>query len=263
MTLTEMICDLTLPCADNGEEFTDVERIDRINKLLCQSHYFCLEKTPLAQVWGHRDFDPSLPMVLISSHIDSLYTRYHAGCSDGILCGTFDNSITNAIVIYLMLGNLLPTQTLVAFTGDEEYDSNGADQVMTVLSKLHTSPLHPQFVLVLDITEEAYDTHGFTFENLFCQTSKKPRVLLRFQKKREIKTLICGGFAPVDVFVIKNGEADESWQYNEYDLNCCSLCLPCKTLTGDMHDNQGVFVKQNSVIEYADALQKIVGILIG
>ena len=131
MNLTQLICELTLPCADNGRDFTRTDRIHRIRDLLRSTPYTCLGEKPLAQVWQHPDFDPALPLVRVSSHIDSLYTNYHASCDDGILLGTFDNSVTNAVILSLILENRLPQQVLVAFTGDEEDQSRGADQAST------------------------------------------------------------------------------------------------------------------------------------
>jgi hypothetical protein len=252
MNLTKLICDLTLPCADNGCYFHRKERIIRLREWLAPSAYVCLPDKPLALVWRHRDFDPSQPMLLVSSHIDSLYTHYHASCSDGILLGTFDNSITNAIVIDRMLGGHLHPQVLVAFTGDEEDSSRGADHVMQLLQSC--GPLHPEFVVVLDVTEEAYDTHAFTVENLFRNKSESSAACLRFSRIREIISLCQSILAPADVYIITEGDPDESWQYDEHDLNCCAFCLPIQTITGDMHDDDGVYARCTSVTSYAAAL---------
>ena len=56
---------------------------------------------------------------------------------------------------------------------------------------------------------------------------------------------------------VKDAEADESWQYDEYDLNCFSFCLPCHSPSGDMHDDSGVVVRLNDLAIYSDALCKL------
>ena len=263
MNLTELICDLTLPCADNGRDFTRTDRIHRIRDLLRSTPYTCLGERPLAQVWQHPDFDPALPLVLVSSHIDSLYTNYHASCNNGTLLGTFDNSVTNAVILSLIMENRLPRQVLVAFTGDEENDSRGADQVMDILQSTSPNPIHPGMVVVLDITEESYENHSFTFENLFRASKASLSVPLRFEKKRDLAQFLRDLLAPSDPIIIKEGDPDESWQYDEHDLNCFAFCLPCKTITGDMHDDEGVYVKESAAHQYANTLAEVLALMLG
>ena len=263
MNLLQLICELTLPCADNGRDFNRTGRIQRIRDLLRSTPYTCLGEKPLAQVWQHPDFDPALALVLVSSHIDSHYTNYHASCDDSILLGTFDNSVTNAVILSLILENRLPQQVLVAFTGDEEDESRGADQVIDMLRNAPPKPIHPEMVVVLDITEESYDSHSFTFENLFRASKESHSAQLRFEKKRDLAQFLRDLLAPSDPIIIKEGEPDESWQYDEHDLNCFAFCLPCKTITGDMHDEDGVHVKESSVHQYANTLAEVLALILG
>ena len=51
--------------------------------------------------------------------------------------GTFDNSLTNAMTVSLMLEDALAMNVAVVFTGDEEEDSNGAADVAAFFRKLH------------------------------------------------------------------------------------------------------------------------------
>jgi len=261
MNLTQLICELTLPCADNGRDFTRTDRIHRIRDLLRSTPYTCLGEKPLAQVWQHPGFVPALPLVLVSSHIDSLYTNYHASCDDGILLGTFDNSVTNAVILSLILENRLPQQVLVAFTGDEEDESRGADQVIDILQNAPPNAIHPEMVVVLDITEESYDSHSFTFENLFRASKESPSAQFRFEKKRDLAQFLRNLLAPSDPVIIKEGEPDESWQYDEHDLNCFAFCLPCKTITGNIHDEEGVHVKESSAHQYANTLATVLALM--
>ena len=55
---------------------------------------------------------------------------------------------------------------------------------------------------------------------------------------------------------IKNGDEDEAWLYDKYDLNCFSLCLPCRLLGDDMHDDAGVAILRKALKKYSHALQQ-------
>lgn len=92
-------------------------------------------------------------------------------------------------------------------------------------------------------------------ENYFV-TSRHDDSLLRFSRKQKLKKYLRGILG--DPTFVKDAEADESWQYDEYDLNCFSLCLPCSLLGHDMHDDAGVMVRKDFFMEFAGALQKIV-----
>lgn len=67
------------------------------------------------------------------------------------MLGTFDNSITNASIVYLMLSRALPRNVIVAFTGDEEETSRGALDVSRFIEDHNLDVLN---IFVLDVTEE-------------------------------------------------------------------------------------------------------------
>jgi hypothetical protein len=257
MRLTYLIHHLTVPCADNGKKFTQTEHINRTESLLASTRYSSLGRKSLAQLWQHPDFDSALPFLLVSSHIDSLYHHYHSRCEDGMLHGTYDNSITNAAILSLILDDHLPPQVLVAFTGDEEENSRGADQVMKILRKSTHAPLRPECVVVLDITEEGFASHAFTVENVFHSEGPPAGARLRFTAIRQLTQRLRTLLAPTDLCIIEEGEPDESWQYDEHNLNCFAFCLPCQTLTGDMHDDEGVRIKESSASQYTDTLARL------
>lgn len=56
---------------------------------------------------------------------------------------------------------------------------------------------------------------------------------------------------------IKDAEPDGSWQYDEHDLNCFSLCLPCKVLGKDRHEDCGVEIQTDSFLPYGEALERV------
>lgn len=249
--LFQRIRDLTVPSADDGRAFVEFARLDRIAALLQNSCYRSLANRPLARIYSHQNCNPDEPYILISCHIDSLYERYFAEKGDGVFIGTFDNSACNALLVEAMLADALPPQALIAFTGDEEEDSKGADQTVETLDQDgFLSRL--QMVMVLDLTEEGYKKCSFTLENLFV---RKMGEGLRFECKKELKKYLKKIVGPA-VFLI-NAEADESWQYHENRLNCFSLCLPCKARANDMHDDRGVKIREDAIITYLQVLSQL------
>ncbi len=253
--LLQQIVHLTVPCADDGHRFTSRDRLDRIVTELNRSPYVLLDSRPLAYVYRHQEYDAEKPTILISNHIDSLYSNYFTNDADNVVHGTFDNSACNAVAVASMVRGMLAPQALIAFTGDEEDESTGADQTMEILRMQGMAFRALELVITLDLTEEAYGSSHFTIENSFV-TSRHDDSLLRFSRKRKLKRYLRGILG--DPTFVKNAEADESWQYDEYDLNCFSLCLPCALLGHDMHDDSGVMIRKNSLMEFAGALQKIV-----
>jgi hypothetical protein len=78
---------------------------------------------------------------------------------------------------------------------------------------------------------------------------------LKFSRRGQLKNYLTEIVeSPV---TIKNGDADEAWLYDEYDLNCFSLCLPCRLLGDDMHDDTGVAILQKSLEKYSHTLQQL------
>ena len=244
---------LTVPCSDDGKKFILTERLDLITQALRKSDYNCLADLPLAKVYHHRDFQLDKPAILVSCHIDSVYSEYFARMQDGELHGTFDNSACNALLVEAMLQNLLPAQALVTFTGDEEKKSRGADRTIVFLQKMDIFQTL-EMVITLDLTEEHFGSCHFTIEN-HCVEKKNKESLLKFSKKQDMVDYLS---AMIDSPVfIKNAEPDESWIYREYDLNCFTLCLPCRLLGEDMHDDTGVAIKEDSVTGYIEALKRL------
>ncbi len=263
--------ELTLPCEDNGIRWTRRERLDAIASALNGTAYSLLGKSELAFVYRHSGYSRKKPTILVSTHVDSLYGQYFARKVGAEIHGTFDNSATNGVVVELMRQGSLPPQVLVAFTGDEEENSRGADQTVEILSQGGLFSML-ELVMVLDLTEEAYGQAAFTLENLFVE-SNQAEALLRFSGKRDLKSYLttilkddaCPGIKKTtsskpsshDLVVVMNAAPDESWQYDEHDLNCFSLCLPCRPLDGDMHSDLGVAIQCTAFEQYALALKQL------
>ena len=241
--LASRIAQLTVPCSDDGARFVTTNRLDLIQRALLESQHECVADLPLAKIFQHRHFQKVDATILVSCHIDSCYRKYFAISKAGELHGTFDNSACNAITVEAMLNNLLPAQVLVSFTGDEENQSRGVDQTIAFLQevKLFDSL---EMIVILDITEECFRSRHFTVENLFFRERHR-QSLLQFDRKRDLKRYL-RTVLESPAFV-EDAEPDEAWQYGKYDLNCFSLCLPCRVLGSDMHADTGLTILEDSI----------------
>ncbi|MCX6986376.1 MAG: hypothetical protein NT118_16765, partial [Lentisphaerae bacterium] len=106
----------------------------------------------------------------------------------------------------------------------------------------------------LDLTEEHFGICHFTIENHSVEKRNRES-LLKFGKKQHMVDYLS---AMIDSpLFVKNADPDESWLYREYDLNCFSLCLPCRLLGDDMHDDSGVAIKEHSTSGYIEALRRL------
>ena len=254
--LIDLVENLTVPSQDDGRQFVRRERIIEISRRLEDAPYARLGNEPLALVWRHRDLRTDAPFVLLSTHVDSVYLRYSCVVGEREIRGTLDNSATNAVALHLMLAGSLDPQVVVAFTGDEEEDCQGADAALSCCSGLGEVPGLPEMVVTLDLTEERFGMSPFTVENYFRRKGT-PRTRLRFDSKKSLKAFIAEKLPGMDPAFIPDAEPDESWQYDEHDLNCFSLCLPCRCLGADMHDEVGVVVRRDDATAHARALVEL------
>ena len=97
-----------------------------------------------------------------------------------------------------------------------------------------------------DVTEEGWeDEKAFTIENVLPEDDES--------RQQRMAESLKGAVADIDgnPCVIVDGEPDEAWEYDEYDLPCCSVCMPCR---GDMHSEEGVEIRRAGIKAYAEAL---------
>ncbi len=207
-------------------------------------------------VYRHRDFQPHKPFILISSHIDSAYKNYFASDGGEEIFGTLDNSATNAILVQSMSDGAIPIQSVVAFTGDEEEDSLGAQQTIAFLKETASGWSLPEMTITLDLTEECYATKSFTIENYFVSPCSGNHLLV-FDQPTDLKDYITRKLKEEDPAFIEGAEPDESWQYRDNHLHCFSLCLPCRVLADDMHSDEGVAVRAASLDGFAATLSSL------
>ena len=159
--------------------------------------------------------------------------------------GTWDNALTNAAVVELMLSGRLPQNVVVAFTGDEEVKSRGAQEVVGALSE---ADCYVRFVVVTDVTNVGWE-HGlaFTIENDLNVDILTAHSIVEGMK----------GYAGRYGFV-HEALPDESWIYDEYKLPCLTLCHP---VGGDMHSDEGALARLSAFPVYCDALADLCKVL--
>lgn len=233
---------------DDGEMFTNTARVDAIAECLKESCWKLYHDGDLAKIYVQRDFDLEKPVVVVSSHVDMVAERCYAKCDDELWKGSFDNLITNAVIVACMKENAFNGNVIVAFTGDEEAEDGfgGADEVAETLSEQGISV---EYIVVTDVTGEGWNYRkAFTIENVLPEDEelRQQRMVESLQEAvAEIDNNPC---------VIVDGDPDEAWEYDEYELPCCSVCLPCK---GDMHSEEGVEIRSAGIKAYAEALAAV------
>lgn len=250
---------------DNGSVFTNTERLNAIASLLRGSDYKRINADGLFHLYAHgRGVERNRPVVIVSSHVDC--ERHISRCFTGFLnpdtlLGTYDNAITNAAVVYLMLSGRLPDHVLVAFTGDEEVNGRGSKDVIRFIGK---NNLNVRNIFVLDVTEEGWRTNAdFTVENDFWDEDFGRKVIEAANQSGYSWNYIPGepdnvpDFIPEERILRCEAYDDESWDYDEADLPCFSLCLPT---TGEMHSNKGILARVISFRRYVDVLERMLNI---
>jgi hypothetical protein len=261
------------PCSDDGRKFVETKRIKVIKKFLKNSGYILMKDDGLSLIYCKENFFDNLRTILISCHIDSLYEKYfYEEYSDSEIIGSFDNSICNAIILKLMTEKVLPVNVIVAFTGNEENDCKGVDDTVNYLMSKKKLWDDLELVISLDVTSEGYKNHSFTIENFFIDSSPSDHSKLHFNTKDDFKKYlekVLKVFFPnrnIQFIPDDKADADESWQYDEYCLNCFSFCIPSKphpdnedSETSDwMHHNKGIIIKKKSIKEYSKTLSHLI-----
>ena len=236
---------VTVDCKDNGECFTVTDRVAVIERMLENTDYKLISRQPLALLYAKRQVREGDRVLLISSHIDCVYVSCFCNDEDDCMRGTFDNSFTNAALLWNMLQDRLPDNVVVAFTGDEEKDSQGAVQTVVALGQMGCEVAT---VLVLDVTNEGWERGAlFTLENdLGIDILTGYNIISSLEQY--------GGR-----FAFKhNALPDESWDYADYGIPSLTLCVP---VGGELHGDAGVLLRKESVPEYCKVLSMLADML--
>lgn len=265
MTLMETLDRLSVLNRDNGHIFTNTNRLEVIEECLWNSRYRKINPQGLFHLYSQLPVHKILEsVVIVSSHVDceeDITRCFTKVLEDGMLCGTYDNAITNAAITYLMLCGILPDNVLVAFTGDKEEDSHGASELIRYLRK---KKILIKNVIVLDVTDMGWkDNADFTVENNFWYDSFGQKIIKLAENSK------CNWrFVPSDPNNIPKyinskhtipleAEEDESWKYDEFHIECFSFCLP---VFGDMHSDKGVLARKDSLEKYTLTLEQILNL---
>ena len=246
MDIRDVLKMVTVDCKDNGREFIVSDRLQVINDLLNQTDYHLIHKGKLCYIYAKQHVK-NKSVILISSHVDCVYDRlFCKELADGRqFRGTFDNSVTNACLLYSMLQGSLNDNVIIAFTGDEEENSGGAYEVVRTLRQWNT---HLALAMVLDATEEGWkEQYDFTIEN---------DLGIDIYTGHRIMDLL--GLHPHKFGFIHDSEPDESYDYDEEDIPCFSLCFP---VCGDMHGEDGVLIRADALPYYCSALVELANML--
>lgn len=251
-------------CRDNGKKFTDAGRLDEIQRLLWDSRYRRVNPQGLFHLYAAKPLDRvGDSVVLVTSHVDCAASISRCFCEDAgndLLRGTFDNAATNAAVLSLMLEDALPDRVLVAFTGDEEENSRGIAQAVNFL---RSGGIDLDLAVVLDVTDMGWDEHaGFTVENDFWDAARGGEVIERIERLESEWRFVpedpdgIPSYVPRERVIYEVAQPDESWELDDMDVPCFSLCLPVK---GNMHSDRGVLARRASFAAYRAALKAILG----
>ncbi len=264
MELTDILNAVSVINRDNGKQFKETERIDAITSLLWDSKYRRINAEGLFILYASKPLNnyKDRDAVVVTSHIDcerNITRCFSQRDHDGMMKGTYDNAVTNAVITYLMMKGSLPDDILIAFTGDEEVDSRGAAQLANFLEKRGINVRH---IFVLDVTDMGWnEAADFTIENNFWNGDCGRAIVEAAQALPYNWRFVpsdCDDvpyFVPKEFVIDEEAEADESWELDELDINCCSLCIPVK---GEMHSNLGVLMRESSLYNYADAVERII-----
>ena len=258
MDFFDILRQIMLPSKDNGLYFTDTQRLEKINDLLLHTGYKRLNTEGPFVLYSLKPLDEIRSPIVISSHVDCVMTRFFTRENDEeTMIGTYDNCLTNSAVLTLMLEGSLHDDIVVAFTGDEECNSNGAIRLCDYFRKNNIEPLA---TIVLDVTDAGWDEADFTVENNFWCDALGRKIINEASRLDAPWKFIPSDpddvptYVPPHNVIFEEAEADESWEYDEQNVACFSLCIPVK---GDMHSNQGVLVRKRSCLKYVYALNTI------
>ena len=267
MNIYELLEKLSVTNRDNGKKFKDTQRLDVITELLWDSDYRRINPQGLFHLYSKQPLSKlkGKSVVVVSSHIDceeNITKCFSKEEDNETMRGTYDNLGTNAAIIYNMLSKNLPANILVAFTGDEEQGLRGATKLIKYLRK---NEISVSCVVVLDVTEMGWKQKAdFTIENNFWNNQIGRNVVELAEKSGYSWQFSPSYLDSIPQYIPENrlieteAERDESWEYDEVDQRCFSLCLPIK---GNMHSNKGVRARKKSLEAYVDILEKIVTLL--
>ena len=255
MEIKEVLEQIAKPARSNKNGFYDLSKLEAIEQLLQaqQSPFTCIQKTNYTWMFGKREPIEGENVVLVSTHADIVTSIVNPFSEldeeTGYFKGTYDNLSTNAMCTSLMINQDLPENVFFAFNAEEETGRclGAADALSYIKATTKKEPI----VLALDVTDEGYENDRlFTVEGLHGANEfsrrKMIEILLSTEgttqsfeilklKKKDDMSCIPEAYQNEETTVF-----DESIYYAGQNCNSCSLCLPGD---GQMHNEQGFYVK--------------------
>ena len=154
---------------------------------------------------------------------------------------TGDNALTNHAAVELLLSGNLPENVIVAFTGNEEQSSKGAEGVAKMIAEFYPK-LSPSYI-TLDVTDcchiKNYDV------SVECRYDHK-KLAKKIRKRMSD--------SPYRIKYYKdNLTRDETDTYVDF-APAVSICIPVE---GEMHSDLGVFVVKKSLEKYQEFLLEV------
>ncbi len=253
----------TISCInrDNGRSFTCTDRLNAIQSLLWDSRYRRINPQGLYHLYAAKPLEEmNKPVILVTSHVDceiNISRCFNDITEDGYMIGTFDNSLTNAAILHIMLYSNIPDNVVIAFTGDEEGDGTGIKQAAKFLD--NTAGI--EFAFVLDVTDMAWDEGAdFTIENDFFDDDEGYKIVSLLKSVSAKWYYVPADPADVPDYVYQDrvipiaSADDESWDLDDLNIDCCSICVPVR---GEMHSDRGVLARKSSIPKYIEAIEKL------
>lgn len=266
--MMNLVKEMQTPCRSNGRFFTQDGRLRTIRRIT-ESTPYALYKGNLCNVYTKvpvNDLQKLGEITLISSHVDTVPHNLFSIVDEEqrLMKGTYDNTITNAACVYLMLHGDLPENVVFAFTGDEETGGcRGAKETMEFLKRFEISSDRTS-VLALDVTYEGYEQKcAFSLENMYSNGGTSPFIdylnehyggqyVYAAPFRAEIPSNV-----PQEILSKFHSWFDEGAAYARMNTNfAASFCMPCQSRKGcnDMHSEEGVFVHTDAFLSYINAL---------
>ena len=205
---------------------------------------------------SHADTVPEIETPFVNSKIANKgtpsETRY--------LKGTFDNSITNAVLLSLLHADL-PKNTAFVLTGDEETGRcSGAKQAINSLERIIDDDVLIT-AFAMDVTWEGAPDSILTFENLKKTDEELSGIILQMINEGYPLTCVAtDGFPssiPKQCRSKRRAMFDEGAAYRQMDSvsMACSICIPT---SGPMHSDAGMIIEAEKLEQYRNAVKSFV-----
>lgn len=226
---------INLVCKDDGLKFIEFQKMNAIIRLL--NDY----KVNLNNLFAEF-FVNEKAAIILSSHIDSVYSKTFTFVRNNIIYGTLDNSISNAAIIYLMVNKPeLFSNVKVVFTGNEENGFGGAKAYSSYINK-------NDIVITADVTFN--ERPIVKIENPSRSLDMKMQKFLKNKYDREI------------IDYDTNYSSDETEIYSIFTCNTLSLSIPINPIQANddnwMHSEFGQWVDKKIINQYLKFLEELI-----